>query len=238
MVLKITAIIAVAVSVVGLSLTSVTTVAQEEADHVAVIDDAVAIGLSPDMLATLGVDGIEAMTVLDRVAARSEDIDQLFDLRRDLAEHKSSLRQAQAAARRADSADELATAEADIAAARAAIASTTTQIRTREATARAAIVQGVGESDWLGGMLGAQGPMALLPPEYRVLGLSDEQAVSLRGALSRERRAIANGESVDSETVTLLAGYRSDGDVAQALAWKDALTMGVQAAFTSYLNQP
>ncbi len=204
----------------------------------ATIDDTVLLGLAPEVLATLGVDGIETLTVLDRVSARQTQIDQLTALRTSITDHKRDLRDAQVTARSAASASELSQAEAQISAAQAAITSATAQAEALEATLIGEILLDVAEPDWAATIYSAEGVGALLPAEYRLLELNDQDAAALLGALGRERSAQASGSSLDTETTALLASYRSDSDVSQAIAWRNNLTLGVEAAFASYVNQP
>ncbi len=203
-----------------------------------VVADVVRLGLGPRTPSTLGVDGGEALTVLQRAAEREAGFDQLEALQASLVEHRRSLAAANAAARDAVSDADLSQAESAAAESQQLIGSTTTQIGTLKAALLQTLLAGIADAASAERVSQAGGIRALLPAEFRAVDLSDDEALTLLGAIGRERAAQRADVDPDAQTQAILSGYRARSDVSQAIAWQDSLTALVQGAFDSYGQSP
>ena len=176
----------------------------------------VELGLTPEALAALGVQGHQVTSLFNEIDEQSGLIASIRSLQAQHQDALSSLKSVQRSIRHAETQVDEAQLQAEINQLESAVAASNQSIKQTQSQLRSIILPtGIQVQD-VNHIYEPIGSAALVPVEFRFAELREEDYVEIIAALAQEQRAQANNEQPDSDTQLTLSRYRNLPEVQQA----------------------
>ncbi len=191
------------------------------------------LGLTPEALAALGVQGHQVIAVFTSL---DEEADLVSSLRSQQLQHRdtvSSLKTARAAIRHAESPIEEQQLQASINELQSQATSILQGIDQTEAQIRQRVLPTGTNLQQVSRVCEPTRQAALVPVEFRFADLRDEDFAEIASALAQEQRAQANNEQPDTDTQLILSRYRNLPEVQQARSYLLYNLDAVRGAFSN-----